>query len=155
MKFISKWITGETMSDSCPVFRKKWKIEGKIQKAGLYITSIGVYEALLNGRRVGKYVLAPGWTSYESRLQYQYYDITEMLLKENELQVTVGKGWALSPMPGFVNTPGKEKRMSQKRSLLAQLEFIYEDGTKEIFGTDDTWEWAESSIRFSEIYDGE
>ena len=155
MEFISKWITGETMSDSCPVFRKKWKIEGKIKKAGLYITSIGVYEALLNGRRVGKYVLAPGWTSYESRLQYQYYDITEMLMKENELQVTVGKGWALSPMPGFVNTPGKEKRMSQKRSLLAQLEFIYEDGTKEIFGTDDTWEWAESSIRFSEIYDGE
>lgn len=155
MEFISKWITEDRTSDACPVFRKNWKIKGKVRQACLYITAIGVYEALLNGNRVGNYVLAPGWTSYDTRLQYQCYDITGMLQKENELQVTVGKGWILSPMPGFVNTPGKEKRMSLKRCLYAQLEFIYEDGTKEVFGTDNTWEWSESSVRFSEIYDGE
>lgn len=155
MKFTSKWITGGGTSDVCPVFRKQWKVKRSPKKAGLTITCIGVYEAVLNGNRVGDYVLAPGWTSYENRLQYQYYDVTELLQEENELQVTVGKGWAISPMPGFVDTPKKSERMRQKRSLFAQLELFYEDGTEETIGTDSTWEWAESSVRFSEIYDGE
>ena len=48
----------------------------EIAKAELWVTALGVYEAVLNGSRVGQYVLAPGWTSYKSRLQYQVYDIT-------------------------------------------------------------------------------
>ena len=155
MEFIANWITGAESSDVCPVFRKRWTAQKAVAQASLYITAVGVYEAYLNGNRVGDYVLAPGWTSYENRLQYQCYDVTSLVKDENELQVIVGKGWAISPMPGFTDTPGKEKRTRQKRSLLAQLEISYADGTKEVFGTDPSWEQAESSVRFSEIYDGE
>lgn len=155
MKSAPKWITGGGTFDVCPVFRKQWKVKGDIKKAGLKITSVGVYEAVLNGKRVGDYVLAPGWTSYGKRLQYQYYDVTKLLQEENELQVTIGKGWAISPMPSFADTPRRKERMSQRRSLLAQLELSYQDGTGETIGTDGSWEWAESSVRFSEIYDGE
>lgn len=101
MEFQAKWIrTSEETSGVCPVFRKGWKTEKKVERATLYLTALGVYEAHLNGKRVGNYVLAPGWTAYDKRLQYQEYDITDLMREENELTVTLGKGWFRSPMPG-------------------------------------------------------
>ena len=155
MEFSAGWITWDESSDVCPVFRRRWKETKTAANALLYITCIGVYEAVLNDRRVGEFVLAPGWTSYEKRLQVQCYDVTDLIREENKLQVTIGKGWAASPMPGFADTAGRRKRVQQKRSLLAQLEINYEDGSQKTICTDNSWEWAESSVRFSEIYDGE
>lgn len=155
MKMTAKWISAEKESDVCPVFRKTWTSEKPVKAAKLYITSVGVYEAVLNGERVGEFVLAPGWTSYRKRLQVQCYDVTGQLRDTNELCVTVGKGWAISPMPGFADTPEKDRRREQKRSILAELILDYRDGTQETIRTDSSWEWAESDIRFSEIYDGE
>ena len=72
MEFQAKWIrTSEDTGGVCPVFRKGWKTEKKVERATLYLTALGVYEAHLNGKRVGNYVLAPGWTAYDKRLQYQ------------------------------------------------------------------------------------
>lgn len=100
MEFQAKWIrTSEETGGVCPVFRKGWKTERKVERATLYLTALGVYEAHLNGKRVGNYVLAPGWTAYDKRLQYQEYGITDLLREENELTVTLGKGWFRSPMP--------------------------------------------------------
>ena len=78
MEFQAKWIrTSEETGGVCPVFRKGWKTEKEVERATLYLTALGVYEAHLNGKRVGNYVLAPGWTAYDKRLQYQEYDITD------------------------------------------------------------------------------
>lgn len=94
MEFQAKWIrTSEDTGGVCPVFRKEWKTEKEVERATLYLTALGVYEAHLNGKRVGNYVLAPGWTAYDKRLQYQEYDITDLVVEENELIVTLGKGW--------------------------------------------------------------
>ena len=66
MEFQAKWIrTSEDTGGVCPVFRKGWKTEKKVERATLYLTALGVYEAHLNGKRVGNYVLAPGWTAYD------------------------------------------------------------------------------------------
>lgn len=101
MEFQAKWIQAPGKAeDVCPVFCRTWKSAGTVKKAELYLTALGVYEARLNGRRVSEYVLAPGWTVYEKRLQYQKYDVTEMLEEENELNVTVGKGWFPLICPG-------------------------------------------------------
>ena len=81
---------GNQMTDICPVFRKQFNAAKPVESALLTITALGVYEAALNSKRVGDYVLAPGWTAYEKRLQYQTYDITALLQEENDLQVTVG-----------------------------------------------------------------
>lgn len=76
----AKWITAARLSgDAAPCFSRAFDCEKAIENATLYITSLGVYEAYLNGNRVGSFVLAPGWTSYADRLQYQIYDVTELL----------------------------------------------------------------------------
>ena len=73
----AKWIrASEYTGDVCPVFTGAWKADKEIGSATLRITSLGVYEALLNGTRVGDFILAPGWTSYGKRLQVQTYDVT-------------------------------------------------------------------------------
>ena len=156
MEFQAKWIrTSEETGGVCPVFRKGWKTERKVERATLYLTALGVYEAHLNGKRVGKYVLAPGWTAYDKRLQYQEYDITDLLREENELTVTLGKGWFRSPMPGWEDAPDKLQRMDRPGGILGEVHIVYMDGSEEVIGTDQSWTWGESGIRFSEIYDGE
>lgn len=156
MKFQAKWICPDTdMGNICPVFRREWENMQKPVKAELVITAVGVYEARLNEKRVGDYVLAPGWTSYDKRLQYQVYDITGLLKEKNRLEVTVGKGWARSPMPGFADNDEKRKRMAQPCGLFAEIRLTGEDGTERVIGTDGEWLCAQSPVRFSEIYDGE
>lgn len=154
--FQGKWIRpGDDMGDVCPVFRKNWNKKGQVKRAELLLTAHGVYHAMLNGEKVSDYVLAPGWTSYRKRLQYQVYDITELVGETNELFVTVGKGWYRSPMPGFADNPEKEWRMRQPAGLFGEIRLSMEDGSMVILPTDQTWEYGESAIRFSEIYDGE
>ncbi|MBQ6384221.1 MAG: family 78 glycoside hydrolase catalytic domain [Clostridia bacterium] len=152
----SSWITvSQDPGDVCPVFRRQFAAEKQPAKAELEITALGIYEAQLNGRRVSDYVLAPGWTSYEHRLQVQTYDVTGLLQGENELRVTVGRGWFRSPMPGWLDSEDKKRRYQQPCGLIASLRLCYADGSEETITTDEAWQWAESPVRFSEIYDGE
>lgn len=91
MDWKAQWIKPNIDTEEvAPIFQKKFSLSEKVKKAELVITSLGVYEAMLNGKRVGNFVMAPGWTSYQYRLQYQTYDVTEDLQKENELTVAAG-----------------------------------------------------------------
>ena len=156
MNWNAVWIQPEyDMGDIVPVYTKQFSLSKIPVRAVLHITALGVYEAYLNGKRIGNFVLAPGWTSYYSRLQYQSYDITADLAEQNTITVTVGKGWYRSPMPGWCDSSYQDGLRSWPAGLLAELEITYEDGTSEIIGTDTSWSVAESATRFSEIYDGE
>lgn len=156
MNWKASWIRPEKdMGDVCPVFQKAWDEKKEVSKAELYITALGVYEARLNGLRVGEYVLAPGWTAYEKRLQYQKYDVTSLLGDKNELCVTVGKGWYSSNMPGWMMTEDRKRRIARHTGLLCELHVTYADGTVEIIPSDNTWSCVQSQVRYSEIYDGE
>lgn len=76
MNWSAGWIRPErAMGDVVPVFLKKIQFHKKVHAAHLFVTAMGIYEAKINGQRVSRYVLAPGWTSYEHRLQYQEYDV--------------------------------------------------------------------------------
>ncbi len=152
----NSWITvTQETGEVCPVFRKQFSVEKKIEGAELQITALGVYHAEINGQRVSDYVLAPGWTSYDHRLQVQSYDVTAMLQKENDLRVTVGRGWFRSPMPGWMDSRDKQRRLKQPCGVIAFLHIVYTDGTDEKIASDESWQWAKSRILFSEIYDGE
>ena len=153
----AKWIGSGIKADAVPEYFVSWKIpvEKTVSESVLTITALGVYEASINDRRVGQFVLAPGWTSYEKRLQVQTYDVTKLLKKENTLAVLVGKGWYSSPMPGWIDSEDKKRRAARPNALLAELKIVYTDGTEESIATDENWRWRESPIRFSEIYDGE
>ena len=151
----AKWIRpAEDTGDVVPVFSRVFTLSGAVREATLSITALGVYEAELNGKRVGQFILAPGWTDYEHRLQYQTYNVTELLINHNRLTVLVGKGWYRSRMH-WTNTPYRSHLRKCPAGLLAQLTVTYADGTVEIIPTDESWVCAESPMRFSEIYDGE
>ncbi|MBQ6256219.1 MAG: alpha-L-rhamnosidase N-terminal domain-containing protein, partial [Clostridia bacterium] len=97
-KWDASWITGNyrvNKKERYPVdcFRKVFSAE-KVRKGRLYITACGLYEAELNGRRVGDFILAPGITDYNKRMQYQTYDVTDLLHEgDNVLTVQLADGW--------------------------------------------------------------
>lgn len=156
MDFTAKWISAsKDIGDICPVFRKQCTVTKELEKADLYLTALGTYAPYMNGKRIGRQVLAPGWTAYDKRLQYQIYDVTEMMEQENTIEILLGKGWYASPMPGWIDSEDKLRRMSRRQGIVGELHLHFADGTMERIITDGTWQWGESAVRFSEIYDGE
>lgn len=151
--FKAKMITSDFPEEetACPVFGKTFAIDKKVKKARLYATAHGVYEVTLNGQTVGDYRMAPGWTSYHNRLQYQIYDVTEQLVEENKIAITVGNGWYKGIL-GFYCQPNQ---YGTQAGAFAELHVEYEDGSKEVIATDETWAVKTGEIRYSEIYMGE
>lgn len=152
----AKWIQvsyhEEPTGQPSPLFRKDFKITKKIKSATAYITALGLYEASLNGKRIGDSYLTPGWTSYNKRLQYQQYDVTSLLKDgDNCVGAMLGNGW----YRGFIGFEGQKNYYGKELGLLLQLEVNYTDGTKEGVGTDDTWKCSTGSVLTSEIYNGE
>jgi len=147
----AQWISyKKDMGNICPEFLKEIRISKNVQTATLFITAIGVYEAHINGQRIGNYVLAPGCTVYRKRLQYQTYDVTNMLSAVNQLTVTVGTGW----YRGRISEKCKDLQATPC-AVIAELEIHYIDGTQEVIITDESWSVRKSNILESDIYDGE
>jgi alpha-L-rhamnosidase len=152
----AKWIESTDPADSITapalLFRKQFNATRKTQSATAYITTHGMYEATLNGSRVGNYYLTPGWTSYNKRLQYQTYDVTSLLKQgENAIGVTLGSGWYRTPLAWDNN----KNLYGNKVALLFQLEITYTDGSSETIISDESWKSTDGAIRSSEIYNGE
>ncbi len=138
------------------VFRKSFACDGvkTIRKARLYATAMGVYEFSCDGKKVGDTYFAPGFTSYKTNLQYQTYDVTDMISDgiSHTLLATVAGGWAVG---SFVFTR-KNRVSADRQALLAELRIEYTDGSVDIIGTDDSWEVSESGpVRMADLYDGE
>ncbi len=156
MNWNAEWICPpQDMGDVVPNFSKFFSISKPVKKAVLAITALGVYQASLNGKRIGDFILAPGWTVYEQRLQIQQYDITSLVSERNTLEILVGKGWYRSRLIGWQNSPRQKKYQKQPAGLTLTLTISYQDGTSDVLMSDDTWKVSESNVRFSEIYDGE
>jgi alpha-L-rhamnosidase len=152
----ASWIAPSAPEDSTrpsPVFRREFQVRKPVAAAFAYVTAHGLYEAQLNGRRVGQDYLTPGWTAYDKRIQYQVYEVTELVKTgANAIGATLGSGWWRGAI-GF--TKGKEFYGSDV-ALLLQLELEYTDGTRETIGTDAAWKYSTAGpIRFAELYHGE
>ena len=148
----SEWIKGcEKNLRGGTVYLKNFRCAAKAEKAILEITALGVYEAKLNGERIGDFILAPGWTSYLNRLQVQSYDVTNLLKTENSLEVTVGQGWR-----AIANKrDGSDFLGYRDTALIAELTLTYADGSTESIVTDSSWTARESKLRYTNIYDGD
>lgn len=159
MPWDAQWIsdasyhfTEKAVSPKPMTFRKQFHTEKKIASAKIYATAIGIYELALNGAKIGDQYLAPGFTSYKSNLQYQTYDITEMLGEQNTLLAVVGGGWAVG---SFVFTR-KNRVSADRQALLMELHITYTDGTTELIRTDESWDVTEDgNYQMSDLYDGE
>lgn len=164
MQWNAKWIKASVdLGDVCPVFYVDFTCEKEVQEAHLSITSLGVYEAELNGERVGDFVLAPGWTLYKKRLQVQKYDVTKLLEKNcadgklaQHLQVSVGSGWYMGRIARLSERVEEHADKSERGlALTAMLEITYKDGSHMTLSTDEHWKVSEGKIRFADLYDGE
>lgn len=152
----AKWIIPgykeDTVMRPSPLFRKEFSLGKPIASATAYITCHGLYEAKLNGKRIGDAYLTPGWTSYKKRLQYQAYNVTD-LLKEgnNAIGVTLGNGWyrGIIGFANNINVYGKDI------ALLMQVDVQFKDGSSTVIGTDESWKSSTGEIQYAEIYNGE
>ncbi|GAA0310395.1 alpha-L-rhamnosidase [Gracilibacillus halotolerans] len=150
----AKWIsTPESMDKKpSPQFKVAFEAKGKVKKARIYATALGLYELHLNGERVGEDYFTPGWTSYHTRLQYQTYDVTRQLVEgNNEWTALLGNGW----YRGNLGWENQKEIYGNRLGLLAELHVEYEDGKTEVIVTDESWQVTESAIRESELYHGE
>lgn len=145
------WISiPRDIGEICPEFYKEITLAKPLKEARLKITAIGVYEAYINQKRVGNFILAPGCTVYQKRLQVQEYDVRELLEEKNELSISVGTGW----YRGKISANSKDVN-EEPCGLIAELQLSYEDGSQETIFTDGSWLVRKSKILFSDIYDGE
>ena len=133
-------------------FRKSFSLEKEVRSAKIYATAMGIYELTLNGSKVGDQYFAPGFTSYKTSLQYQTYNVTSLLQKENILYADVAGGWAAG---SYVFTR-KNRISADRQALLMEIRLEYADGTSEVIGTDLDWDVTEDgNYRMADIYDGE
>ena len=153
----ARWISGNYAVNPLnryPVdyFKKEFDTTD-IKKARIYATACGLYELTLNGKRVGDYALAPGHTDYRKRIQYQTYDVTDLLNNgKNTITASLADGW----YRGSCGAWGLKNQYGIETKLLIQLEIEKNDGSRQMILTDRSWSWSNDGERiFADNQDGE
>lgn len=141
----------ETLS---PAFERKFTIMKPVKSATLHVTGVGVYEASLNGEKIGEKVLDPSPTDFDDRVLYSTYVLDGVLRQgENTLKVLVGHGWydvRAVAVWSFENAAWRDFPR-----MIAQLDIVYEDGTRETVASDRTWRQVGSRVLYDSVYEGE
>lgn len=133
------------------LFRKDFSLSGEIKKARLYVTCHGIYEASINGKRVDDRTFAPEYSSYDSYLSYQTYDVTSLLQDgQNVLGLYVADGWYFGP-----NTTMNKKTAKQPHAIIYQLEVELADGKKYCIYSDGSEKCSTGPVCFSDLFAGE
>ena len=152
-KFEACWIKAPFDKNVHPVFFKAVSLPDEVVSAKLYITALGLYEAEINGEKVGNEYLAPFYTDYSNWLQYQTYDVTKNFTKgENVIGVMLGNGWYKGR---FSFVPDRSELYGEYMELLAEIRITLKNSETLVVGTDESWLCASSPIVDSSIYDGE
>ena len=157
----AKWIGDRSPSVddvSATMLRREFTLSSTVKRAILYATALGVYELRINGQRIGDQLLAPEFTDYNSRTQYQAYDVASLLRPGgNAIGAVLGDGWYAGGI-GLARSLIKKARniYGDHPRLIVQVEIELTDGTKHQIVTDDSWRTTrEGPIRSSDILDGE
>ena len=153
----AKWIVGNykvSKKERYPVdcFQKKFMVKDA-KNAKLYITALGIYEASINGKKVGEGLLAPGSTDPRKRVHYDTYDVSSLLQEgENEIVILLSDGW----YRGSIGAKGFTYVFGTQTKLLAQLEIKGNRGDLQSICTDETWNWSnDGPWTFADLKDGE
>ena len=156
--FSAKWITAPAETGECVwEYGKNIRISSGVRRAVLYSSAIGVYTAEIGDKKVGVYRLAPGWTQYDRRVQYQKTDVTSLLVRgENELKISVGRGFLCQDVTHESNPRENLCGLApSSTAAIAALEITYDDGRVDVVTTDGTWTVSETAWRYSDMYNGD
>jgi len=144
--------------NSVPMLRTEFNTGSKkVKDARLYITSRGIYEVFINGRRVGEDYFNPGLTQYNITHLYQTYDVTELISEgENAIGAMLGEGW----WSGLLSFGNIWNHFGDRQSLLAKLVITFSDGSNSVITTSPaSWKYYNngpliySSLDMGEAYD--
>ncbi|MCA0755777.1 glycoside hydrolase family 78 protein [Paenibacillus sp. N4] len=156
----ARWIEPEKEVDidaykPAPYIRKQFNVRKGLVSARAYFTAKGLYSFYLNGVEGTDHLFTPGFTSYYKRLQYQVYDVTPFLREgSNALGVILGDGW----WRGATGGANLKNNFGYKAAFLGQLMLEYEDGSREIIGSDDSFKTShgpllKSDMKAGDVYD--
>ena len=146
----AKWIGCDDGEPRLPIFTRKIEVRKTVKHARLYVCGLGLYEASICGNRVGDEYFTPYCNNYNSWLQYQTFDITELLNRfqsDSVIEILLGNGWYKGRF-GF-SEESQNGFYGHAWKLIAELKAEYLDGTKETIGTDENWSVRRSDITFS------
>lgn len=150
--FTAKWI-GQPgyRSGWAPYLRRAFTVNGKVERARLYLCGLGYGEAWLNGQLVTEDVLEPANTNFEKIVSYAAYDVTDRLQDgDNALGAMLGCGFYSQD-----RVWNNGKLFYGKPSLLAELHIWYENGEKEVVISDQDWQCDYSPVTLNNVYGGE
>ena len=137
-----------------PVYliRREFELEGEPTSAVLRITAQGMYNAFINGVRVGDAELTPGFTQYAHHIAVQTYPVAELLQRgRNAIVVQLGDGW----FRGCVGIDQRANHWGESVALAAGLGIEIAGGTSLDIGTDEGWRWAPSHITAADLFRGQ
>ena len=144
---------GATAQAPAPLVRREFTLAGPVERARLYVTSLGLHEVFINGQRVGDKLLSPGWTTYRKRLLYETHDVTGLLTAgANVIAAVLGDGW----YRGRIGWDPRDDRRhyGDEVGLVAQLEVELTDGSRVMIVSDGEWHASTGEIRRADLYDG-
>ncbi|MCW8375935.1 family 78 glycoside hydrolase catalytic domain [Streptomyces justiciae] len=137
-----------------PLLRRAFTVRKRISRARLHISGLAYYEAEINGRRVGRQVLDPGFTDYDETVLYAVHDVTELLRRgENAIGVTLGRGFFGMTTPNVWNW--HRPPWHGEPRLLAQLEIDHPDGSRTTVASDGEWRITDGPTLSNSLYAGE
>ncbi len=139
------------------LFRRRFTAKRQVRSMQVFTTAMGVFDLYLDGERVNGDYFAPGFTNYEADLQYTVHEVRDLPAGVHELMAVVAGGWAVGRTTHVDDTTKSISKLSADRqALLCELHLDYEDGQREIIGTDEHWEVTEDGPwRFADWFDGE
>ena len=151
----SNWIRSpRDLGSASACFVRAFEAAPEVTGGTLAVSAIGLYEARLNGQKLGRGVLTPGYTDYNRRTQYMTYDVTGLLGRRNTLEITAAPGWAVGHF-GYNGSGERNHVYSDHYAVNAELTLLHDKGEAEIIVTDETWQVFTSQTLFSDIYNGE
>jgi len=139
---------------SSMLLRKEFEVKPELKRAVVHVCGLGHYELNINGRKVGDYLLAPGWTDYRFTALYDTYDVTEMLSKGNNAMGLILSNGMYNIQLDSVRYVKLLNSYGPLKAKL-QLHLEYADGTKKDIGTDKTWSVSPGPITYMNEYGGE
>ena len=155
------WISAPTPRDTkvdgldlppAPFLRKTFALSKPVARATMWVSARGIYEMRLNGRKVGDAMMAPGWTDYNVRIQYQAYDVTAQLQNgANAVGAILGDGW----YSGYVGFGNQRDHYGRDVALKMQMEIRYADGTGQTIVSDPSWQSASGPLVYADMLQGE
>ncbi|MFE6281068.1 family 78 glycoside hydrolase catalytic domain [Streptomyces sp. NPDC057877] len=137
-----------------PLLRRGFTVPKPVVRARLYISGMAYYEAEINGRRVGRQVLDPGFTDYDETVLYAVHDVTGLVERgENAVGVALGRGFFGMTTPNVWNW--HRPPWHGEPRLLAQVEIDHPDGSRTTVVSDGDWRLTEGPTRSNSLYAGE